>query len=68
LLTQQAVDVTPMYRTQTDDLDANAANCSSCIGRVQTLGYIPKKNPVGFIGWTHLKNPPIKPTQKTHLN
>jgi len=35
----------------------------STIGRVQTPGYIPKKYPVGFLGWTHLK----KTHQKTHL-
>ena len=29
----------------------------STTGRVQTPGYIPKKYPVCFLGWTHLKKP-----------
>jgi len=39
-----------------------------CQSRVQTPGYIPKETQ--WVFWVYLpkKNPPIKPTNKTHLN
>jgi len=42
-------------------IQRGSINLEVCRGQVETPGYVPKKNPVGFFGITHLKTHPKNP-------